>query len=135
MSSSQKKTKHCPRLRKPCIEDRCTDWIGYPAERFNELTGGKVIETVYMCNYIWATKIAFDAARFADQAGASLDSLRNHVAEGNASLGSLIYTSRKRLKGGNHEDETRQEIEGQHARPHVALDAPPNGEDEVGPEH
>ena len=98
MSYSPKKTKVCPYLRKPCVEDECNHWVGYPAERMNELTGTKVIETVYMCNDLWETKIAFDAARFADQTGASIDSLRNHVAEGNATLGNLMFeVQHKRL--------------------------------------
>ena len=97
MSLSRKKTKLCPHLRKPCIEDECTHWVSYPAEKWNALTNSKVVEPVYMCNDLWATKIAFDAARFADQAGETLDSLRNHVAEGNATIGSLVYEANKRL--------------------------------------
>jgi len=93
MSFSRKKIKQCPHLKKPCIEDGCTHWVGYPVEKMNELTGSKVTETLYMCNDLWGTKIAFDAARFADQAGASLDSLRNHVADGNATLNSLTFSA------------------------------------------
>ncbi len=105
MSACSKKTKKCryTNFKKPCIQGDCEHWVGYPAERMNELTGGKVVETVYMCNDIWATKIAFDAARFADQAGASLDSLRNYVAEGNANIGALYFEAQqeKRLIDGN----------------------------------
>ena len=97
MSSSQKKTKQCPHLKKPCIEDECTHWVGYPAEKLNGLTGMRVTEVVYMCNDLWETKIAFDAARFADQAGATLDSLRNHVADGNATLNGIAYSAKKQL--------------------------------------
>lgn len=97
MSSQRKKPKRCPRMGKSCIEDECVFWVGYPAEKYNALSKTTVIETVYMCNDLWATKIAFDAARFADQAGASLDKLTNHVADGNAAIGSLVFEANRRL--------------------------------------
>lgn len=56
-------------------------WTGYPVERVNELTKARVTETVYMCDDLWNTKIAFDAAKFADQAGASFDALRGETAK------------------------------------------------------
>ena len=100
MSLPQKKTKKCryTNFKKPCIQDECEHWVGYPTNRFNELTGGMVEEVKYMCADVWATKIAFDAARFADQAGASLDSLRNHVAEGNANMGALFFEAQQKRK-------------------------------------
>ena len=101
MSSSRKKTKLCPRLRKPCIEDDCIDWVAYPAERVNELTGTKIVEPVYMCNEHWQTKIAFDNARMSDYTGAAVDSLRNQVAEGNATLGNLTFAAQRRLTNDN----------------------------------
>lgn len=83
---NSKDTKFCPRIGKSCIQEECIDWVSYPAERLNELTGKKIVEPVFMCNAHWQTKIAFDAARFADEAGASIDDLRNHVARGNAQM-------------------------------------------------
>lgn len=65
-------------------------WTGYPAEKINPLTGARVTETIYMCDDLWNTKIAFDAAGFADKAGAALDSLRNEVTRRQDKLEAIV---------------------------------------------
>ncbi len=83
MSAHSKKTKFCPRIGKSCLEDKCVDWVAYPVDRVNKLTGAVVTEAHYMCLDHWRVKIAFDSARFADHAGAAIESFRNAVKEGN----------------------------------------------------
>ena len=61
----------------------CIDWVGYPVDRMNKLTGAVVTETHYMCLEHWRVKISFDSARFADHAGAAIESFRNEVQRGN----------------------------------------------------
>ena len=117
MSSPQKKTKLCPHFRKPCIEGDCTYWVGFPVDTINELTGTKVTETRYNCNDLWATKIAFDWVKFADQAGASLDKLTNQVADGNAQIGGMIFEQNRRLNHARSVRSLRAESETQEEGP------------------
>lgn len=97
MSSSRKKTKLCPHLRKPCVEDECAHWKGYPLDKPNEMTRTVVTEIVYMCNDHWIGKMLFDIAGFTDYTGKATNQLRNQVSEGNATLGGLVYEAKKRL--------------------------------------
>ncbi len=105
MSSSRKKTKRCPRIGKPCIEKGCTHWRSYPITRMNELTGSRVTEMHYMCNDHWMTKMLFDMLQHTDYTGKALNQVRNQVAEGNATMGGLVYAANKRLNNGEQPEE------------------------------
>ena len=71
--------------------------MGYPATRKDEETGVDITERVYMCSDLWDTRFAYENAKFLNQNRAALESLRNHVSEGNAAIGSLVFEANKRL--------------------------------------
>ena len=76
------------------MEQDCIDWVGYPVDRINKLTGAVVTETHYMCLDHWKVKINFDRARFEDHAGSAIESFRNVVEKGNNQARQIMLESR-----------------------------------------
>ena len=124
MSSRRAKPKLCPYFRKPCIEDGCEHWKGFPMDRVNDM-GVKVTETQYMCNDHWMSKMLYDIAGFTDYTGRATNQVRNHIAEGNAALGGLVYAANKRLKNDDQSRDRKQIGQPQGENPLLTeLDAP-----------